>query len=68
MNLKELRLNKGLTQKRLGDLVGLTEQSIQKYESGARKPDLETFREICKVLDLSNKKSMELLKSMSKKE
>lgn len=68
MNLKEVRNKSNLTQKELANRVGVSFQVISKYESGTRQPSLETFDKICDVLDLSNKKRMELLKSMSKKE
>jgi phage repressor protein C with HTH and peptisase S24 domain len=36
--IKELRKRKSLTQKQLGDIVGLTYQSVQKWESGRGTP------------------------------
>ena len=35
MNVKDLRVLTGLTQKEFGERLGLTSQSITKYESGA---------------------------------
>ena len=36
--LKELRKSKGLTQKSLGEIIGLSERGIQNYELGNNKP------------------------------
>ena len=66
--LKELRQNKKLSQLELANFVGVTQNAISKYENSKRIPDLETFDKICNALGLNDKKRMELLKSMSKKE
>lgn len=42
-NLKTLRLNSGLSQKQLGDLVGVSQQSINKYENHDVEPDISTL-------------------------
>lgn len=68
MKLKDLREKKGITQEQFAKELNINRISLSRYESGLRQPPLETFDKICDVLDLSNKKRMELLKSMSKKE
>ena len=40
-NLKQLRKAKGFTQKRLGELVGVSESAINQYENGKRLPYFE---------------------------
>lgn len=42
-NLKTLRMNSGLSQKQLGDLVGVSQQSINKYENHDVEPDISTL-------------------------
>jgi len=50
--LKELRLEKGMTQGSLADLLGAPQSYVSKYELGERRIDLvETF-EICRALDV----------------
>lgn len=51
MNLKEIRLERGMTQKELADAVGMSSQAIHYYETGAREPDLDTLRKLSKELD-----------------
>lgn len=51
--LKELRLEKGLSQRILGENLGVCNQSISFWESGAREPDLNAVVEIAKFFDVS---------------
>jgi len=41
--IKELRIKKGLSQQKLGEIIGVTKVSICGYENGSRIPSLETF-------------------------
>lgn len=41
--IKDLRLEKGLSQQELGDMIGVTKVSICGYENGTRTPSLDTF-------------------------
>lgn len=41
--IKDMRLEKGMSQQELGDLIGVTKVSICGYENGTRTPSLETF-------------------------
>ncbi len=41
-NLRRLRRGRGLSQERLGELLGVTTQSISHWECGVAYPDLET--------------------------
>lgn len=49
--LKELRLQKGYTQEKLGKIVNVTKVSISCYEKEKRSPDLETFELLVDALD-----------------
>lgn len=41
--IRELRKEKGLTMKELGQNIGLAESTISLYESGGRLPDIKTL-------------------------
>ncbi len=47
--LKQLRLEKGLSQQELGDLIGVSKVSISEYENGNRIPLLNNFNELLDV-------------------
>lgn len=51
--LKELRLEKGLTQKRLGEIFNVCNQTISFWESGSREPDLDNLLEIAHYFDVA---------------
>lgn len=52
-NIKRLRKERGLTQKNLGELCGIAEPNIRKYENGKQNPKLETAESIAKALNVS---------------
>ena len=52
-NLKKIRKEKGLTQKELGKLCGMSEAQIGQYENGLRNPKMETLEKIANALDIS---------------
>lgn len=43
LNLKKLRIEKGLSQKGLGEVLQVSQQSINKYENHNVIPDIETL-------------------------
>ena len=47
--IKDMRLEKGMSQQELGDLIGVTKVSVCGYENGTRTPSLETF---CLLADI----------------
>ena len=49
-NIKKTRIEKGLTQKRLGELCGISESNIRKYENNKQNPKYETVIKIAKAL------------------
>lgn len=52
--LKELRLQKGLTQKQLGDLINISDRVIGYYESNDRFPkDPSTLKQIANIFNVS---------------
>ncbi|MEM9124068.1 MAG: helix-turn-helix transcriptional regulator [Pseudomonadota bacterium] len=46
------RIHVGMSQERLGELVGLTFQQIQKYENGANRIGASRLFEISQILDV----------------
>lgn len=52
-NIKRIRKEKGLTQKALGELCGINEANIRKYENDKQNPKLETALKIAKALNVS---------------
>lgn len=51
-NIRKLRRKKGLTQKRLGEICGIAEPNIRKYENGKQNPKLETVEKIASALEV----------------
>lgn len=49
--IKEIRKQKGLTQKQLGDLCGIADSNIRKYENGKQNPKIETLQKIATALE-----------------
>lgn len=47
-NLKQLRSARGISQKALADAIGVSQQSINKYENHNIEPDIQT---LCKIAD-----------------
>ena len=52
-NLKALREEAGVTQKQLAETIGLSQQSINKYENHNIEPDIETLIRIANYFDTS---------------
>lgn len=50
-NIKNLRKAAGLTQKQLGEKLGISFQSIAQWETGKRIPKIETLRKIAAALN-----------------
>lgn len=50
--LKNLRLERGLTQQQLGDMINVTKVSICCYEKEERVPSLETLIDLANVLEV----------------
>ena len=50
--LRAMRQQAGLTQEKLAELVGITSQQIQKYESGANKLNTDRLQQIARVLSV----------------
>ena len=51
--IAELRKEKSLTQAQLGDLLGVTNKTISRWENGNYMPDLSVLQALCSVLEVS---------------
>ena len=47
--IRELRRKRGMKQRDLAELVHTNQQTIARYESGDRNPDLETIGKLCEI-------------------
>ena len=52
--LKQARLNKNITQVELAKLLGITQTSYQRMETGKHDLKMSTIYTICKTLDISS--------------
>jgi len=52
-NLSKLRQLSGVTQSELGNMVGVSQQSINKYENHNIEPDIETLKKISDFFEVS---------------
>lgn len=53
IRLRELRKEYGLTLKRFGEIIGVSESTVSLYETGKRQPDLEMLIKIADTLGCS---------------
>ena len=58
-HLKDLRIEKGLSQQKLGEILGFCNQTISFWESGSREPDLDTLIEIARYFEVSIEELLE---------
>lgn len=52
-NLKTLRLEKGISQRKLGEDFNVSNQTISFWENGSREPDLDTLIKIAEYFGVS---------------
>lgn len=57
-NLKSIREKRRLSQKKLADLTGVSQASINYWESGARTPKIEQVQKLASVLNIDINKLM----------
>lgn len=53
-NIKNIRMQKGLTQKQLAEKSGVAEITIRQYESDKREPKITQLQKIIVALDLES--------------
>lgn len=52
-NLKELRTQKHISQQQLADIIGISQQSVNKYENHGVEPDIDTLIKIAEYFNTS---------------
>ncbi|WP_455718021.1 helix-turn-helix domain-containing protein [Anaerosporobacter sp.] len=52
IKIKTIRKSKGLTQKQLGDILGISQALIGQYETGKRKPKVEQIARFAEALNV----------------
>lgn len=52
-NLKNARLDRGITQVELASLLGVAKSTYSMYESGKREPNIQMIKKIADILDVS---------------
>ena len=53
IRLKELRAEKGITQKELAVELGTTDDSIYSWEKGRSQPSIDMIRKLCNYFNVS---------------
>ena len=66
-NLKLLRSTAGISQKTLADSIGVSQQSINKYENHNIEPDIATLSSIADYFHLLSRLSNELPSSSGRR-
>ena len=66
--IRELRKKNDLTQEKLADLLGVTYQSVSRWEKGTTYPDLELLPAISEILGISVDELLGMLQKKDKKE
>ena len=51
--LKEIRMKRGMSQQKLGDLIGVTKVSICGYENGTRVPTIDNLIKLSDALNVT---------------
>ena len=59
-NLRSIRKRRGLTQKKLGEKIGLTREAVASYEAGRSNPLITTLLDMAAVLRVSVNKILGL--------
>ena len=53
LNLKKLREERAISQRALAEVIGVSQQSVNKYENHNIEPDIETLIRIADYFDVS---------------
>ena len=51
--ISDCRRAKGWTQNQLGEMLGITDKAVSKWETGRSMPDLSLFIPLCNILDIT---------------
>ena len=50
-NLKNLRMESGLTQKKLAEMIGVDQRTVSAWERGTSQPSLEMLALLCEIFE-----------------
>ncbi|WRS27253.1 helix-turn-helix transcriptional regulator [Oscillospiraceae bacterium MB08-C2-2] len=50
--IKQLRIEKGLSQTELGEKLQVTQQSVAKWEKGSAQPNMEMITRLCGIFEV----------------
>ena len=50
-NLQHLRATRNMTQEQLAMMVGVSRQSVTKWESGRSYPEMDKLMKLCQIFD-----------------
>lgn len=65
-NIKDVRLSKGLTQEKFGELLGIKKQAVLNWEKGNNLPSAEHLKEISLMASLNVFDLMNIEKALNK--
>lgn len=51
--LKALRQERNISQQKLADIIGVTQQAVHKYEHGLAQPDFNTLKNLSRLFHVS---------------
>ena len=57
--LKELRIEKGLSQRAFGEIFNVCNQTVSFWENGSREPDLDTLLQIAHYFEVTLEELLE---------
>lgn len=53
IKLRELRVEQGISQRRLGEILGFSNQAVSTWECGLREPDCDSLVELARFFNVS---------------
>lgn len=53
IKLRELRLEQKMSQRRLGEILGFSNQAVSAWEMGSREPDCDSIVKIAKYFNVT---------------
>lgn len=58
--IKELRIQKSMTQKELSFMLNISQQALSHYEMGDRDISLDLLKKICVIFDITSDELLEI--------
>ena len=60
--IKEYRIKRNITQEQLAEIIGISPRQIQRIENNQSQPSLETLKKLIKILAISDKDIIKIMK------